>query len=133
MSELIGDVLMLIGASFLVLAAVGMIRMPDLFTRMQCATKASTLGIACILLAVALHFESIGVTTRALAAMAFFLLTAPVTAHLIGRAAYFVGTPLWRTTPDELRGRYNPFSHTCDSQLPQSSAETKPGSPATKR
>jgi multicomponent Na+:H+ antiporter subunit G len=116
MSELIGDGLMLIGALFLLLAAVGMLRMPDLFTRMQAATKASTLGIACVLLAVALHFSSIGVTMRALAALAFFLLTAPVTAHLIGRASYFVGTPLWeRTVGDELRGRYNPFTHTCDA------------------
>ncbi|NTU82559.1 MAG: monovalent cation/H(+) antiporter subunit G [Chloroflexales bacterium] len=113
MSERIGDVLLVVGAVFLLLAGVGMLRMPDLFTRMQAATKASTLGIACVLLAVALHFASIGVTMRALAAMAFFLLTAPVTAHLIGRASYFVGTPLWeRTVSDELRGHYNPFHRT---------------------
>jgi multicomponent Na+:H+ antiporter subunit G len=111
-------------SAFLLLAAVGMLRMPDLFTRMQAATKASTLGIACVLLAVALHFTSIGVTMRALAALAFFLLTAPVTAHLIGRASYFVGTPLWeRTVIDELRGRYNPFTHTCDGKR----GETPPG------
>lgn len=113
--SLVGDGLMLLGALFLLLAAIGMLRMPDLFTRMQAATKASTLGIACVLLAVALHFTSVGVTMRALAALAFFLLTAPVTAHLIGRASYFVGTPLWeRTVADELRGRYNPFTHRCE-------------------
>lgn len=124
MSELIGDGLLLVGALFLLLAAVGMVRMPDLFTRMQAATKASTLGIACVLLAVALHFANIGVTMRALAAMAFFLLTAPVTAHLIGRASYFVGTPLWeRTTPDELRGRYNPFTHTCSGNPDETTPE----------
>jgi multicomponent Na+:H+ antiporter subunit G len=102
MSELIGDGLMLIGALFLLLAAVGMLRMPDLFT-------------------------SIGVTMRALAALAFFLLTAPVTAHLIGRASYFVGTPLWeRTVGDELRGRYNPFTHTCDAD-PSAGREAQGG------
>jgi multicomponent Na+:H+ antiporter subunit G len=112
MNELIGDVLMIIGAIFLLLAAVGVLRMPDLFTRMQPATKGTTMGIACTLLAVAVHFGNSSVTTRALAAIAFFFLTAPVTAHLIGRASYFVGVPLWKgTVIDELRGRYNPLTH----------------------
>jgi multicomponent Na+:H+ antiporter subunit G len=112
MNELIGDVLMIVGAIFLLLAAVGVLRMPDLFTRMQPATKGTTMGIACTLLAVAVHFGDSGVTTRALAAIAFFFLTAPVTAHLIGRASYFVGVPLWNgTVIDELRGRYNPLTH----------------------
>jgi multicomponent Na+:H+ antiporter subunit G len=112
MNDLISHVLMLIGAILLLLAAVGVLRMPDLFTRMQPATKGTTLGIACTLLAVAVHFDDSSVTTRALAAIAFFFLTAPVTAHLIGRASYFVGVPLWDgTVIDELRGRYNPLTH----------------------
>ena len=118
MSELICAVLLLIGATFLLLAAVGEVRMPDVFTRMQPATKAATLGIACMLLAVAVYFGRIGVTTRALATIAFFFLTAPVTAHLIGRASYFVGVPLWEgTVIDELRGKYDPITHQCHSSL----------------
>lgn len=117
MSELISDMLLIVGAIFLLLAAVGVLRMPDLFTRMQSATKASTLGVACVLLAVALHFEELGITMRALAAILFFFLTAPVTAHLIGRASYFVGTPLWEgTTVDELRGKYNPLTHKLEGE-----------------
>jgi multicomponent Na+:H+ antiporter subunit G len=112
MNEVIGDVLMVIGAIFLLLAAVGVLRMPDVFTRLQPATKGTTMGIACTLLAVAVHFGDSSVTTRALATIAFFFLTAPVTAHLIGRASYFVGVPLWKgTVIDELRGRYNPLTH----------------------
>ena len=112
MNELIGDVLMIVGALFLLLAAVGVLRMPDVFTRLQPATKGTTMGIACTLLAVAVHFGDSSVTTRALATIAFFFLTAPVTAHLIGRASYFVGVPLWKgTLIDELRGRYNPLTH----------------------
>jgi multicomponent Na+:H+ antiporter subunit G len=112
MNELIGDILMVIGAIFLLLAAVGVLRMPDLFTRLQPATKGTTMGIACTLLAVAVHFGDSSVTTRALATIAFFFLTAPVTAHLVGRASYFVGVPLWKgTVIDELRGRYNPLTH----------------------
>ncbi|MDQ5853961.1 MAG: monovalent cation/H(+) antiporter subunit G [Chloroflexota bacterium] len=114
MSEIVSAVLLVIGASFLLVAAVGVVRMPDLFTRMQPATKAVTLGITCMLLAVAVYFGRIGVTTRALATVAFFFLTAPVTAHLIGRASYFVGVPLWDgTVIDELRGNYDPLTHAC--------------------
>lgn len=115
MSKVISDALMLVGATFMLLAAVGVLRMPDLFTRLQPATKGTTLGIGCTLLAAAVHFGDSGVTVRALAAIAFFLLTAPVTAHLIGRASYFVGVPLWKgTVIDELRGRYNPLTHDLD-------------------
>jgi multicomponent Na+:H+ antiporter subunit G len=112
MNELISNVLMIVGATFMLLAAVGLLRMPDLFTRLQPATKGTTLGIGCTLLAAAVHFGDSGVAVRALAAIAFFFLTAPVTAHLIGRASYFVGVPLWNgTVIDELRGHYNPLTH----------------------
>lgn len=111
-SEVVSLVLMITGAVFLFVAALGVVRMPDLFSRMQAATKASTLGIACILLAVAVHFAGVGVTTRALATIVFFWLTAPVTAHMIARAAYFIGVPLWvGTIIDELQGRYDPSTH----------------------
>jgi multisubunit Na+/H+ antiporter MnhG subunit len=70
MNDLVTAALLLVGASFLLLAGVGRVRMPDLFSRMQCATKASTLGVAGILLAVAVHFNDLGITMRALAASA---------------------------------------------------------------
>ena len=112
MNEPMSDLLILVGSTFLLLAAVGIVRMPDLFTRMQAASKASTLGIGCVLLALAFHFPGISVNIRVLGTIAFFFLTAPITAHLLGRAAYFVGVPLWRgTVVDELQGRYNPLTH----------------------
>lgn len=118
MSDLVAAVLLLIGASFLLLAGVGMLRMPDVFSRMQAATKASTLGVACILAAVALHFNDLGITMRALATSVFFLLTAPVSAHLMGRASYFLGVPLWEgTVRDELRGHYDLRTHRLESSF----------------
>jgi len=118
MNDVVAAVLLLVGASFLLLAGVGVVRMPDLFTRMQSATKASTLGVAAMLLAVAAHFGDLGVTMRALATSVFFLLTAPVTAHLLGRAAYFLGVPLWHgTVRDELQGRYDLRTHMLDSSF----------------
>lgn len=117
MNETISNVLMLTGTTFLLLAAVGVVRMPDLFMRMQSASKASTLGIACVLLALAFHFPGVSVNIRVVGTITFFFLTAPITAHLIGRAAYFVGVPVWKgTVIDELRGRYNPLTHHLSSQ-----------------
>ena len=116
MSDLIREgcvlLLLLTGALFLLLAAAGAVRMPDLFTRMQAATKAATLGVGCTLLAVALYVNNFAVTVRALLVIAFIFLTAPVAAHMIGRAAYFIGVPLWQGTKiDELHGRYDPHTH----------------------
>jgi multicomponent Na+:H+ antiporter subunit G len=104
MSEIITSALLVLGGFFMLLAGVGVARMPDMFMRMQAATKAATLGVGCMLLAVAVHFNDLGVTTRALLVTAFVFLTAPVAAHVIARAAYSVGVPLWSGTfCDELR------------------------------
>jgi CPA2 family monovalent cation:H+ antiporter-2 len=112
MTEMIGSALMLIGATFMLLAGAGVVRMPDLFTRMQAATKASTLGMGCVVLSVAIHFGELGIATRALAMIVFVCLTVPVSAHMIARASYFVGVPLWEgTIIDELRGHYDRRTH----------------------
>jgi multicomponent Na+:H+ antiporter subunit G len=106
MKEAVVIFLMLAGSGFMLLAAIGIVRMPDLFLRMQTATKASTLGIACMMLAVAVHFPGLDVAARALLIVAFFFLTAPVAAHVIARAAYLIGVRLWdRTVVDEMRER----------------------------
>ena len=118
MSEQVSAALLLGGASFMFLAGLGVLRLPDLFMRLQAATKASTLGVGCMLLAAAVHFQDLAVTTRAALVIAFFFLTAPVGAHVIARAAYAVGVPLWEgTITDELRdhrraaGQAAPDSH----------------------
>jgi multicomponent Na+:H+ antiporter subunit G len=86
---------LLFGALFMLLGAVGIIRMPDVFTRMQATTKATTLGTACTLLSVALHFAELGVATRALLIVCLVFLTAPIAAHMLGKAAYRIGVELW--------------------------------------
>jgi multicomponent Na+:H+ antiporter subunit G len=118
----ITTVLMLVGSTVILLAAVGVLRMPDLYSRMQAATKASILGVGCLLLALAVDFADLAITARALSIIVFVFLTAPVSGHMIGRAAYFVGVPLWEgTTIDELRGRYDPRTHALDSGPPEPS------------
>lgn len=106
--EILGGVLVLIGSAFVFAAAVGIVRMPDVYVRMHAATKAGTLGSGLILVAVAVIAQESGVVLRALAAVVFLIATTPVAAHLLGRAAYISGVPPWSGTKlDELEGRYD--------------------------
>jgi multicomponent Na+:H+ antiporter subunit G len=75
------------GTAFALIGAAGILRFPDLYTRMHAASKAGTLGSGFCLLAIALLAPSADVSTRAIAAVFFFLLTAPISAHLLARAA----------------------------------------------
>jgi len=103
MSAWITTGLVVVGTTFIVLAAVGVLRMPDVYTRMHAATKLPTLAMGCMLLAVAVYFSEVGVAARAVLGIAFFLLTTPVSAHMIGRAAHLTGAPMWRgSVMDEL-------------------------------
>lgn len=112
MAEMLSGVLMVVGAAFILLASLGVLRMPDLFIRMSSSTKAATLGVGSILLSAAVFFGDLGVTSRAMATIAFLFLTAPVAAHMIGRAGYFVGVQLsQKTVLDQLHGRYDLRTH----------------------
>lgn len=96
--DLLAAALLLAGVLTALLAAAGLLRMPDVYTRMSATSKASTLAKMCVFLALALDFGELGVTTRALAAVAFVFLTAPLAAHAIGRAAIALGVPLFPGT-----------------------------------
>ncbi len=87
---MIAEILITIGTFFLVVGAVGLIRLPDMFTRMHAATKCTTLGAMCTLLGVAIMMESVAV--KALLMIVFILLGNPTSAHAIARAAYKSGT-----------------------------------------
>lgn len=114
--DLLSLISLFIGAFFMLLAGIGLLRMPDLFLRMSAATKASTLGVGFMLLAAALYFDELGTTSRSLATIVFILITAPVAAHRIARAAYFDGVPLWQGTQrDDLRGHYDRRTHELES------------------
>ena len=89
--DVLSAVLMLSGVAFAVTAAVGLVRLPDLFSRMHAATKATTLGLALVLLGAALRVETGGDAAKLLLVGAFTFLTAPVGAHVLGRSAYRAG------------------------------------------
>jgi multicomponent Na+:H+ antiporter subunit G len=106
-------VLLVAGGGFSALAGVGILRMPDVYMRIQASTKAGSLGVGCLFLAVVLHFSALDVTTRAMLVVGFIFLTAPVAGHMIGRAAYHVGVPMWKhAVLDELKDRFDPATQT---------------------
>ncbi|MFC0337257.1 multicomponent Na+:H+ antiporter subunit G [Kushneria avicenniae] len=118
MIELLQGLLLLAGSLFMFVAALGIVRLPDLLTRMHASTKGASLGVMLLMAGVALHFLEEVVFARTIAITFFVLMTAPVAAHAIGRAGYFVGIELWKgTSKDELRPNYNPLSHRLHSGL----------------
>ena len=103
MSDILTAFLVVAGGFFALAAALGVLRLPDVLIRMHASTKAGTLGCGLILVAVAVYFGETGVVARSIAAIIFLLATAPIAAHMIGRAAYRTGVPMWRgTSIDEL-------------------------------
>jgi multicomponent Na+:H+ antiporter subunit G len=98
MTEWLSGALFLAGATLALLASVGVLRMPDVLTRMQASTKASTLGLGCLLLGLALRNPELEFVVRAVSIAAFMLLTTAVGAHVIARAAAHGGAPLWEGT-----------------------------------
>lgn len=116
-TEIIVGILALFGALFVLMAAVGIVRMPDTYLRISVTTKAATLGIGMIMLAAGIYFYELAVITKVLAIILFLLLTAPVSAHLIGRASYFSGVKLWeKSVEDDLAGKYDKHSHGLSSE-----------------
>lgn len=88
--------LLLIGGSaFSLIASIGLNRLPDAYSRMHSASKAGTLGSGAVLIALALHTDDLATMTRALAGFVFLLLTAPIAAHLLAKAAYAAGYRMW--------------------------------------
>jgi len=133
MNDALSSFLLLAGGVFSLLAAVGLIRMPDVLTRMQTATKGVTFGGGLLLLAVALHFQGLGTTARALAGVVFLLITSPVAAYVIGRASYFDAedSPLWSgSVLDEIRPRYDRQTHRLRGWAPPDRASSPEGSDA---
>lgn len=103
MSDVIAMTCLVAGAALALCAGIGLVRLPDVLTRMHAATKPQTLGLLLILLGVAIRLDSPSATGMILVVAAFQLLTAPVSSHMVGRATYrarFV--PQERLAVDEL-------------------------------
>ena len=111
MTDLMTAFMWLAGSLFSLLAAIGVLRMPDVFTRMQAATKASTFGLGCLLVGAALQMADFGSSIRLASIGAFVLLTTPVAGHVIARASYFAEVPLWSGTVLDERREHSGARH----------------------
>ncbi len=98
MIEIISAIVIILGVLFVVIGAVGLLRLPDFYIRISAITKAATVGVACIMIGVALNYNEISIAIKAFAVVLFLLITSPIAAHIIGRAAYDGGVPLWKKT-----------------------------------
>ncbi len=105
--EILAGISILLGSAFILISAIGLIKMPDIFLRMSATTKAVTFGVSFVLIGAAIFFGDIGTITRSFVIILFLFLTAPVAAHMIGRAAYFDGVYIWdKTIINEMDTKY---------------------------
>ena len=103
MREILASILLLSGVAFVLLAGIGLQRFPDVFARMHAATKAATLGLLLVLAGTALQLRSPGDVAKLVLVAGLMFVTAPVGAHMVGRAAYRAGNELSpETSVDEL-------------------------------
>lgn len=86
--QVLASILVVAGAFFCLVASIGIVRFRDVFMRMHAASKAGTFGAGLPLVAVAIALWDMSSALRALATVAFLLMTAPIAAHLLARAAY---------------------------------------------
>ena len=99
MIEILAVTALVLGTAFIALSALGLLRLPDVYSRLHAITKASTLGMAGTLAASALFFAGEAEhgswsILRELLAMWFVVLTNPVGGHMIARSAYLIGVPM---------------------------------------
>jgi multicomponent K+:H+ antiporter subunit G len=92
LTEALITCLILIGAGFVLIGAIGVVKLPDFFTRLHAPTKASTLGVGSLLAASMLYFSTRGegISLHELLVIVFLFITAPVSAHMLIKAALYL-------------------------------------------
>lgn len=85
--EIVVSILIILGAFFILVAAIGLIRLPDLMTRIHAATKATSFGLLLILFGLGLHFGTWQIVVKSILLVAFIYLTAPLAASVIAKTA----------------------------------------------
>lgn len=127
--EIVVGILAFLGTVFVLLAAIGILRMPDTYLRISVTTKAVTLGIGLLLIAAAIYSYELSITAKILAIILFLLLTAPVSAHLVGRTTYFTGVKLWKgSVMDDMAGKYDKTTQELKSGLENQDSKNFPRS-----
>ena len=95
MTDIIGYILITIGIFFNISGCIGLVRLPDVYNRLQASTKCVTLGTILLLSGVAVACGSPPMAVKAIICAVFILLTSPTAAHAIAKGAYAAGVKLW--------------------------------------
>lgn len=88
--EWISAVFLVLGAVFILLAAVGVLRFPDLYSRMHAATKASSFGVMLMLIGISVLVPKVYVIIVSFVIILFIYITAPIASHMVGRVAHLL-------------------------------------------
>jgi multicomponent Na+:H+ antiporter subunit G len=96
--EIFSSIFIWIGVMFMIISAIGIIRLPDFYIRMSAITKAATLGIGFIVTGIGIYFNDLLIVTKVIAIISFMILSSPVAAHVISRAASQHHIPFWNIT-----------------------------------
>lgn len=129
--EILVSLLILIGAGFTFLGSVGMVRLRDLYERLHTPTKATTLGVGSLLIASAVFFSwyDAGVSLHEVLVAVFLFITAPVSAHLIAKAALHQRTQSGSGLPSEAllekHDGHGAQTNPSEEQQPQGAASPK--------
>jgi multicomponent Na+:H+ antiporter subunit G len=97
-SNLIVDILIVLGTFFILLAAIGTLRFPDLYLRMHASTKASSLGLSLLLLGVIIKFPIFSIIIKSILIVLIIFITAPLAGHMISRVGHLLKVPKWKGT-----------------------------------
>ena len=95
MNEIIGYILVTVGILFNIFGCIGLVRFPDVYNRLQAATKCVTLGTFLLLVGVALACGSGAIAAKAIICAIFILITSPTAAHAIAKGSHAAGVELW--------------------------------------
>ncbi|MDQ3535363.1 MAG: monovalent cation/H(+) antiporter subunit G [Bacteroidota bacterium] len=95
---IISTIFIWIGVIFMIISAIGIIRLPDFYIRMSAITKAATLGVGFIATGIGIYFNELWIVTKVIAIIFFMILSSPVAAHVISRAASQHHIPFWKIT-----------------------------------
>jgi multicomponent Na+:H+ antiporter subunit G len=98
MSDIIGYILITVGVLFDVFGCIGLVRFPDVYNRLQAATKCVTLGTVLLLIGVAVVAGIDAMSAKAIVCAVFVLVTSPTAAHAIAKGAHISGVPLWENS-----------------------------------
>lgn len=96
--EIFSAVFVLLGSFLMLIAAIGILRLPDFYIRLSAVTKTSTIGIGLILLGAFIYLNNLTILLESIGILFFVILTSPASAHITAKAATHIKIPFWKHT-----------------------------------